>query len=173
MIQCVVCQNNAIICQQAHWLITQWHKFPLTTPHPHTMGSLSISLPLPPLTPTQWRKDGVKRDTVIRGIAYLFLPVLPASLPYLNTQLDPCLYFSFFFFLLLLSPMAARERFSLLFILPPPASNCGYLPLQTVSHSLWTLPPLSHFYTVPLSVFFFSLFLFLFSFLGVFLLTDT
>lgn len=49
--------------------------------------------------------------------------------------------------------MAARERFSLLFILPPPASNCGYLPLQTVSHSLWTLPPLSHFYTVPLSVF--------------------
>lgn len=97
MIQCIVCQNNAIICQQAHRLITQWHKFPLTTPHLHTMGSLSFSLPLPLLTPTQRRKDGVKRDTVIRGIAYLFLPVLPASLPYLNTQLDPCLYFSLFF----------------------------------------------------------------------------
>lgn len=50
---------------------------------------------------------------------------------------------------------------------------CSHLLLATVDICLfklsllffWTLPHLSHFYTVPLSVFFFSLFLFLFSFL--------
>lgn len=136
------------------------------------MGNLSISFPLPPLTPTQRRKDGVKRDTVIRGIAYLFLPVLPASLPYLNTQLDPCLYFSFFSFYFCSLPWLPGKDFL--------CCLSSHLLLATVDICLFKLSPilsglspyLTRLYCSTVCIFLLSL-SFSFQLPLSFLLTDT
>lgn len=102
-------------------------------PQPHTADNLCLPLPL--LTPTQ-HKERRRSKTVKRGIRYLFsLCFLPlfSTLPLSWMLASVSLYFISFSVLFLLSSTDAGELFSLLFILPPPATD--YLPFQIASRS--------------------------------------